>query len=344
MKFYIAILCLTLITLFNLTTNAQKVSLTKVKVNYQQLPLQPLNENIKTYNSVLDMNVTLENTDNNKLSNQYLKLHGYDKVNEEEDILIQVEYSDFILDNKLIADNVYNVNQGKNVMGYYYELTCTYPVKLTLIAKSNQIIFEKEIKHDEKLMHKDFEKWTYSQSELDIKFNTKKNDLINEIKNKCDKKSLMEIRDILISNFSYYNVNTKIKIASGKGRKIDYSDLESAVLHVEKAFELISSEATQEKIYTELNKAITIWKKALTQSATNKDARINEEISSMLYYNIGIAYWWMFNFEKADAYLNKALEKNAKKSKPSSSDEKLIKEVIETMKDYHNRLKIHHKI
>jgi hypothetical protein len=344
MKHNVTILLLTLITLFNLNTFAQKASINKIKVSYLQLPLQPLNEHIKTYKPVLEMNVTLENTDIDKLNNKYLKLHGYEKVNEGEDLLVKAEFGNFDLNKKLISDDVYNVNKGANVTGYYYELSCTYPVRLILETNDGETIYEKEIIHNEKIMHDDFGKWTYSVTELDTKFDTERKNLIDDIKNKCDQKALNEIQDIMQSRFSYYNVSAKIKLASGKGRKLDYSDLESAVLHMEKAFEMISSEASQESINAELSNALEIWKSALKESSSNNKARINEDITTMLYYNMGIAYWWMLDFTKALESLNKALEENATKSKPSSSDEKLINEVIETIKDYQNRLRIHHKI
>ena len=337
-------LFIVLLSFISIGLYAQKLNMNKVKVSYLQLPLQPLNENIKTYNSELNINVTFENTDIEKLRNQYLKLYGYKLIKEEEDVLIQAEFGDFNIDKNLISDDVYNVNQGKNIIGYYYKISCTYPVKLSITTKNGQILFEKNIKHDEKLMNNDFEKWTYSSSELDTKFNNEKTNIINEIKNKCDKKALTEIRDILKSNFSYINVTKKIKIASGKGKKYDYSDLESAVIHVEKAFEMISSKSAQENINTELNKTIEIWNNALKESSNNKKARINNEISTMLYYNIGIAYWWMLDFPKANKYLAQAFEKNANRSTPSKSDDKLIKEVIDQINDYKNRLKIHSKI
>ena len=121
---------------------------------------------------------------------------------------------------------------------------------------------------------------------------------------------------------------------------MDYSDMETAFQQMEKAFELISSESAQEEVNNELIKATAIWEKALEESSNNNKARINESITSMLYYNIAVAYWWMHNFTKAHEYAEKALKFNETCSKPSSSGEKLIKNVIEDMNDYENRLRI----
>ncbi|MBU8893525.1 MAG: hypothetical protein KOO66_12160 [Bacteroidales bacterium] len=323
---------------------AQKTDMKNIKVSYEQLPLQPLDLSVKTYNSELSMNVTLENTDLNKLSNQYLKLQGYNKVETQEDVLIKANFGEFQINKELITKDVFNVNEGKNVTGYYYEITCEYPVRFSLIDNDGNTIFEQIIQHDEKLMNDDFEKWTYSIAELDTKFNAEKEELFTDIKNKCDKKALLAIKNILANNFSYLPVTKKIKIASGKGKKMDYSDLESAIALMEKAFEMISSESATADVNIELNKAISIWEEVFKESSNDKKARINEVITTMLYYNIGISYWWMSDFAKAREYTDNALKYNLTCSKPSSSNEKLINEAIEDMSDHEKRLKVHGKL
>ncbi len=333
-----------LLLILSVMAFAQKTDMNNVKISYTQLPLQPLDESIKTYKSVLSMDVTLENTDLNKLKNQYLKLQGYSKSEDQSDILIAVNFEDFQINKELITKDVFNVNQGKNVTGYYYKINCIYPVSLKLTSNDGATIFEQPIEHDEKLLNIDFEKWTYSTSELDSKFNAQQDELFKDLKNKCDKKALTEIKNTLASNFSYLEVTKKIKIASGKGKKMDYSDLESAILNMEKAFEMISSQSAPDDINTELNNAIAVWENALKESSSDKKARINEQITTMLYYNMGIAYWWMLDFTKAFENIEKASKYNSESNKPSSSNKKLIKKVSEEIADYKRRLEVHEKI
>ena len=327
-----------LLLFFTVIVFAQKANMRNIKISYTQLPLQPLDESIKTYNSALSMNVTLKNTDIDMLNNQYLKLYGYKKNKDQSDIFINAKFGEFQINKELITNDVYNINRGENVTGYYYKISCEYPVNFSVTDKDGKIILEQGIKHDEKLMNKDFGKWTYSISELDTKVDAKMDKFFTNLKNKCDKEDLSEIKNVLASNFSYLPVTKKIKIASGKGKKFDYSDLESSFQYMEKAFEMISSESASEDVNTELNKAIAIWKNALKESSNNKKARINEPITTMLYYNIGIAYWWTLDFAKAHEYTNKALKYNLACRKPSSSNEKLINKAIENINDYEKRL------
>lgn len=323
---------------------AQKINIRNIKISYNQLPLLPLDENIKTYSAELSMDVTLKNTDIDKINNQYLKLSGFKRVKEQNDVLIKVTFGKFEYNKGLIKEDVYNINMGKNMPGYYYKVDCIYPVNLSLLNEDGNAIFSQAIIYNERLMKFDYGKWTYSISELDNKLNAEKQELFTDLKNKCDKKALSEIKNILASNFSNIKVSKKIKVASGKGKKVDYSDLESAIRHMEKAFELISSESDSENANTELNKAVKIWENALKESSKSKKARINETVSTMLYYNIAIAYWWMLDFTKAIEYAKKALKFNSSCKKPSSSNEKLIKESIEDMNDYEKRLKVHGKL
>lgn len=343
-KTYTQIVMAAFFLFFGVNVFAQKTNMKNLKVSYTQLPLQPLDKNIKTYNSVLNMAVTMENTDLEKLKNQYLKLHGYEKTENDADVTINADFGEFKINKELITKEVYNVNQAENVTGYYYEISIEYPVEISLTGKNGNIIFEQAIEHDKNLLKDGFGKWTYSTSELDAKFNAEKDKLFTDLKNKCDKKALLEIKEILSSNFSYLDVTKKIKIASGKGRKLDYSDLESAVSIMEKAFDMISSKTASENVNSELNKAIIIWENALKESSSNNKARINEEITTMLYYNIGIAYWWMQDFVEARSYMDKALKCNSACSKPSSSDEKKINETINDINDYETRLKVHGKL
>lgn len=289
----------TLFLLNNILMFAQKPDMRNIKISYQQLPLQPLDKSIVTYNSELSMDVTLENTDLNKLGDRYLKLLGYEKTEDHEDIIIKADFGEFQFNKQLITKDVYNINRGETVKGHYYETVCSYPVSLSLVSKDGSTIFHQTIEHSTKLLNFDFGKWTYSIAELDAKLSTEEEELFTELKNKCDKKALSEIKDVLTSNFSTLGVTKKIKIASGKGEKVNYSDLESAILHMENAFEMISSESASEDVNTELNKAIEIWENALSESSGNKKARINEAITTMLYYNIGIAYWWTTDFANA---------------------------------------------
>ncbi len=324
---------------FSFLSEAQKPVFKNLKITYTQLPLKPLNKTIKSYSSELIIDITTENGDIDKLKNQYLKLEGYDKA-ETGDIHIIAEFGEFKVHKELITENVYNVNQGKNLTGYYYKIKCEYPVTLNLKDLAGELLFQETIIHNENQMNFDIGKWSYSTGELDSKLNEEK-EKFTDLKNKFDKKSLSEIKNLLESNFSYVEKTKKIKIATGKAKKHDYSDLNEAVDIMENAFIMISGLSDKEKETEEFKKAISIWEKALNESSHDKKARINEEITTMLYYNLSIAYWWMEDFNKSIEYAQSALINNTNSNKPSQQNKKLINKTIEMIKDHKTRLKIH---
>lgn len=331
-------LCITSLSLFS-----QKIDLKGLKVSYIQLPLKPFNDDIKTYQPDLIMKITDEKNELKNLKDQYLVIKGYDK-SDEADITVSAKFGEFKAEKELITKDVYNVNAGKNMTGYHYKVTCVYPIQLTITKKDGQILFEESITHQDQLMTFDFGKWTYSANELENNFNAEKKEKLTDIKNKCDKNALSNIKKILISNFSYAPVKKNIKIAGGKAKKFNYSDLDKAKEHIQTAFDMISDKVKAEKYTEELNKAVSIWENALKESSESKKARINKEISSMLNYNLCIAFWWMHKFDEAIEYAEKALKLNGECQKPSSKYKKLILQTMEDIKDYKKRLNIHDKI
>lgn len=331
-------LCLVFLFIFVSSLYAQKPTTTNVKVSYLQLPLKPLESQIKTYKSELKMESMSEETDIEQLLRQYLKITGYDVNQDNPDILIKAEFGEFRIDKKLISDKVLNVNAGKNMTGYYFETTINYPVTLEIKNNNGTILFNKVIVHDDKTINDNFGKWTYSKGELERSWSSQKEEIMIEVKDMLDKKALREIKNTLDSNFGTIKVTRKIKIFGAKGKKIDYSDLDNALSHVDNAFEMISSGSQQQEIDIELEKAKHIWQTAISEVSSDKKARINNSIACMLYYNMAIADWWMKNFESAYTNMETATSLSNVADNLSGGDIKLIKEVWSGIKDYEARL------
>jgi len=114
---------------------AQKVTFDNAKVKYTQLPLYPLPEEIKTYETRLVIELPDETDKPDQLNNQYLKIQGYKKIKEGGDLIIDIVFGKFgLLGKELKTDEVYNINAGENMTGYFYKIHCEYPVTLTVIT------------------------------------------------------------------------------------------------------------------------------------------------------------------------------------------------------------------
>jgi hypothetical protein len=315
---------------------AQKVAFDNVKVKYTQLPLYPLSEEIKTYEARLVIEIPEEMGKPDQLNNQYLKIQGYEKVKDGGDLIIDLVFGKFALVGKeLKTDEVYNINAGENMKGYLYQIHCEYPVTLTVITGNGKEILRQEVKPDKDILNFDFGKWEYSVENLNNKFNEKQEKLLLEKQGKYIKSVLNQVKNILNGNYGYPEKSDKIKIASGKGKKFNYQDLETAFGHTENAFEKLTNKDNTDLIHQEFNAAIEIWKKAILESDGGKKSRISPEIKMMLLYNCAVANMWMNNFEKATADLAEAT--NLVTNKTRSGHQNQLKEIKESIEDKEKR-------
>lgn len=315
---------------------AQKVTFHNVKVKYTQLPLYPLSEEIKTYETRLMIEIPDEMGKPDQLNNQYLKIQGYKKIKEGGDLIIDLVFGKFrLLGKELITDDVYNVNAGENMKGYFYKIHCEYPVTLTVITGGSKEILRQEVKPDKDMLNFNFGKWEYSVENLNKKFNEERGKILLDKQEKYMKSVLIQVKNRLNGNYGYPEKSEKIKIASGKGKKFNYHDIETAFGYTEKAFESLTNQDNTDLIHQEFNAAIEIWKKAILESDGGKKSRISPEIKIMLLYNCAIANLWMNNFEKAREDLAEATSLVTDKTRSSHQD--LLEELKENIEDKEKR-------
>jgi len=315
---------------------AQKVTFDNAKVKYTQLPLYPLSEEIKTYETRLVIELPDETDKPDQLNNQYLKIQGYKKIKEGGDLIIDLVFGRFtLLDKELKQDEVYNINAGENMTGYLYKIHCEYPVTLTVITGNGKEMLRQDVKPDKDPLNFDFGKWKYSVEDLNNKFNEEQGKLFLDKQKKYIKSALNQAKNTLNSFYGYPEKSEKIKIASGKGKKFNYENLETAFGHTEKAFESLTNQNNTDLLHQEFNAAIEIWKKAIAESDGGKKSRISPEIKMMLFYNCAVANLWMNNFEKAREDLAEATKMVVNKT--SSSFKKLLEDLKETIEDKEKR-------
>ena len=325
-----------ILSILPLLGSAQKVSFDNVKVKYIQLPLFPLPEEIKTYETSLMIDIPEEMGKPDQMNNQYLKIQGYEKVKDRGDLKIDLVFGKFgLIEKKLITDDVYNINAGENMKGYLYQIHCKYPVTLTVTTGNGKEMLRQEVTPDKDLLNFDFGKWEYSVENLNKKYNEEQEKLLLEKQEKYIKSVLNQVKNILNGNYGYPEKSEKIKIASGKGKKFNYQDLETAFGNTEKAFESLTNKDNIDLIHQEFSTAIEIWEKAILESDGGKKSRISPEIKMMLLYNCAVANLWMNNFEKAIEDLTEAT--SLVTDKTSSGNQDLLKELKENIKDKEKR-------
>lgn len=122
--------------------------------------------------------------------------------------------------------------------------------------------------------------------------------------------ALTNVNNIIENNFCGYYKSDTMFVFTAKGKNFDYSELESTETSVKTAVSNLNSKNGDTTLaFWNLKKAIEIWEKELsTSDLTNPKARINEEITKGLYYNISSAYFFLGNYPKADSYIKKAFK------------------------------------
>ncbi|MEZ4922283.1 MAG: hypothetical protein R2780_03855 [Crocinitomicaceae bacterium] len=106
-----------------------------------------------------------------------------------------------------------------------------------------------------------------------------------------------------------------------KHKKHTYDDLTNAYTIASQGYQMIAQSKDRSKAKGKLNEAITIWKKALTESNVNdNDARINDKGTAMLQCNIAMAYIWLSEFDNAEMFINQALNSTVGKFKRVAED------------------------
>lgn len=324
--------------LFSIPGISQRINFQNIKINYIHLPLYPLAPQYKTYQPILNLVLPDDTEEINKLTNQYIKIPGYQKTDDNPDLLIQVTFEEFkIAEKTLHTDDVYNVNAGKNLTGYLYKMKCEYPVILQVSTLAGDELCKMEILPDEKNLNFEFGKWEYSKENLDAKYQNEASQILLEKQHKCISQVLGHIRNLLNSYYGNAVSSEKFKIASGKGKKYNYSDLDNAVEIFQGALDGTVDLITDNKRRKEeLQKAIEIWMTRVKKDEkTQEKEGTSQEVLQMLWYNCAIAYLWQNEFNSAREAIAFALE--VKHDKIPKSNLRSINDLAELIPDMERR-------
>jgi tetratricopeptide (TPR) repeat protein len=87
----------------------------------------------------------------------------------------------------------------------------------------------------------------------------------------------------------------------------NYSDLIDGYTKAKSGYDLVYKSISRKEAASNLQKAISIWEDALTESNTQDNkARINDKVTALLFVNLAEAYIWLGEYTKADNYIQKA--------------------------------------
>jgi len=353
----------------------QRISKNDIRLTYVKLPLQPLPKEIQTYSSKIHpgeisfkyihlknqamhkiLQVEAGTSDNygsvEQCESDFLVLPGYKRIPENGDLKIDVYFKKLVVSNKESKTGTGQFSENNTMVSrtmYFYEFDYTYYSGVAIVTNTKDTIFNKIFKNANHIKARygscgdcksagDGPKEPFGASytspqELEESF--KQRFLFDE-ENKWTRDALLEVKEYLNSQRGKPVVYNDFNIISGKG-KPDYSDLDTAVVRMMKAATILSSKYDISSAEPYINEAISIWEKALDGIDTsNKKARINEDISAGIQYNLGIAYAWLRKYDLCREWMNKA--------SGIKDGQKLVKDVKWWIDDQEKRLKINGQI
>lgn len=199
-----------------------------------------------------------------------------------------------------------------------YQVVAFYKMPMTIKAIANgKVLYEKTL---------------YSGSSKEILFSGKteydyllklmldkenKVDIWKEVQTKIWKNTFATISADLNETIGFPVRNDKTEVYTVKKFKDwQYPELLEALTYAQTGYGDISKSISKEEGKESLMKAIEIWEALLQESDMgDKKARINKEITCLIYTNLAEAYFWMEDFEKVNYYINNALTHGTLKAK-----------------------------
>jgi photosystem II stability/assembly factor-like uncharacterized protein len=267
----------------------------------------------------------------------YFKLLNIPKVAKNGELSITLTQGETKLLSKKEAINKVSqkVNGERVITEYkYYAFTFNQPCRLRINYKG-KTIFNDNIGNTKRT-----EKFGY-----DSKFTTTAP--LEKAYKGVEKKFLRAIRisatayDMFATRMKLENLGfvvesrRKVNIYSGKGRKLDYSDLDKAQTEAKKALETLNYKQITKIESKELDAAEKIWESYAAQADfENKKAKVNKKVAEGVYNNLITSALYRNNPSRAMDYYQKAIALGFKMKDMDVSDIQIKqrKERIELLK------------
>jgi len=285
---------------------SQNIKFEAKDIYYYRYPMKPLDKSAKTYSYRLeDLGNDLTPWQRDSLASA-LHIPGFQRVRENGDVQLELVVSPLTVTKKEAMDKPIDVekNGKKSVMHqYWYDIMYTFPMKIRVVAKG-QVITEQDLEgfFTAKYYPQDNSSLSSLQQEYERDYSFK-----DRLHYERTEQRQREVREWLFSNYGYGLYGDRIEVGYVKDRKDEYSDLQKAFSLLYGAFAGADKKIDylNDDFKARVNEAIGIWEAALKESGEEKSARINRKVTAMIYYNLGLAYYGLNNFDKAEEWLQK---------------------------------------
>lgn len=305
MKLKTTLFVLILFTSF--TTWGQKPDTKTVWVNYTQPPVEPLSPNVKTYYSeVLNESDKFEFSISKERSR--IILTGYEKVDSREkaDLIISFKINSTNTEGEVRKKEYEKKLEDKTtvkVTGGNYSIDSYLSYSISFKDVTNNIILKSE---DGNVAKKTFTSGLFeSYSAAVSSYKESKNKAGHDLLRGVYEEELTTFISNLNDKFGFPTKKAGIPIARGKGKKLDYSDLEEAFNKFTSVSEQFNGNGMSTEMTSAIDACILTWKSAIEEyQPNNKNARIGDKNVGHINFNLAGAFFILEEWDKAIEYLD----------------------------------------
>lgn len=312
---------------------AQRTPNKRQAFTYTRAPLKPFDSELKTYEveiKITGVGAGENRADISRQMENAIKLHGYEKVEEDGDIRIVLS-----LEQSEIANIHERTKETKSKQGdtevivrkYYYDVEIRYPLHLGIFVGAGSVVDERYVNNSQ-----DYVFASTPQSDTrairSTWWNSNKDSFIRNWKKSNLEASLNSAQRRIENLYAFTPTRVYQQVYTASKRRVDYSDLDKAQELALAAYSKINvSDGFHAEFTDTISQAIEIWKTALSQyDPDDRRARINSKVAAVIQRNIIIAYSWMADFDASYAHnaelasLDRASERWARHLEPQIKD------------------------
>ena len=324
-KLFIILVFIPLVYFFSINIlQAQRPNTKKVQLKYLIPPETPLPENIKLYTSRVINLTSVYLPIPFPSQNKVIKLIGYKTAPSisEADLTIKFVVNSISLNGAPIESKYREkINDSVSIerIGgiYNIEAFLNYS-KYVEDVKNNKVLISKEGIS----IRNSFKSYRYKTYGEAIKaFEKNKENHAAKLNYSLYNSALGDFKYEINNSYGFPLKQSRYSIARGKGRKYDYSDLQSAFNIFQNTLEEYNGHDISQEFEKNILKCIEIWNIAIQQYIPKKRrTRIGDKIIGELYYNVAVAYFVLRDWNKVYENLEK-IKKNKRLKKISNNFE-----------------------
>lgn len=302
----------------------QRPNTKKVQLKYLMPPERPLPKNIKLYTSRVINLTSVSLPIPFPSQNRVIKLIGYETSPSiaDADLTIKFVVNSISLNGAPIESKYREkINDSVSIekIGgiYNIEAFLNYS-KYVEDVKNNKVLISKEGIS----IRNSFKSYRYKTYGEAIKaFEKNKENHAAKLNYSLYNSALGDFKYEINNSYGFPLKQSRYSIARGKGRKYDYSDLQSAFNIFQNTLKEYNGHDISQEFEKKILKCIEIWNLAIQQYIPKKRrTRIGDKIIGELYYNVAVAYFVLRDWNKVYENLEK-IKKNKRLKKISNNFE-----------------------